>query len=105
MYVAEEHRQGLVDTMRRVRDSETLTQAEAALLCGKLGLVTMWTWGRSGKAVMQPIIHATADGQERNAGRLGMPRKGSTGFPHIHPQRLPRRTLQVQRDPRLTVKI
>eukprot|EP00965_Chrysotila_dentata_P145804 4816744-Pleurochrysis_carterae.AAC.1 len=72
MYVAEERRQKLVGMMRRVQDRGTLTQAEAASLCGKLGFVTMWTWGRFGRAVMQPIMRRQKDKRGMRAG-LGRP--------------------------------
>eukprot|EP00965_Chrysotila_dentata_P033556 1117466-Pleurochrysis_carterae.AAC.1 len=45
MFVSQEWRQKLVDEMKQVKERGTLTQAEAASLCGKLGFVAMWTWG------------------------------------------------------------
>eukprot|EP00965_Chrysotila_dentata_P167631 5535728-Pleurochrysis_carterae.AAC.1 len=50
----------------------SMSQAEAATLCGKLGFVTMWAWGRFGKAVMQPIMRRQVDKRGMRTG-LGRP--------------------------------
>eukprot|EP00965_Chrysotila_dentata_P113605 3754476-Pleurochrysis_carterae.AAC.1 len=71
-----------MEEMRRVRVAGTLTQAEAASLCGKLGFVRMWTWGRFGRAVLQPLMRRQADKWGMRV-ELGAARRGGPGFSHV----------------------
>eukprot|EP00965_Chrysotila_dentata_P185871 6136448-Pleurochrysis_carterae.AAC.1 len=82
-----------------------MTQAEAASLCSKLGFVSMWTWGRFGRAVMQPIMRRQTSKQGIRVG-LGQPiEEAPVDFLTSILPRLPRRVLQLRKDPRPTVKI
>eukprot|EP00965_Chrysotila_dentata_P145699 4812954-Pleurochrysis_carterae.AAC.1 len=64
----------------------------------------MWTWGRFGRAVMQPIMRRQTDKRGMRAG-LGRPIKAALDFLISLLPCLPRRVLQVRHDPRPTAKI
>ena len=62
MHVSQERVEKLVDLLEGLLEDREMPPAIAAHLCGKLAFTLSWSFGRVGRACLQPLFGAHATG-------------------------------------------